>query len=36
MNALEGLDGITVHLNSAVDGKKELPEKLQPLGFHVG
>jgi len=36
MNALKRLDGSTVHLDSAVDGKKELPERLQPLGFHVG
>jgi hypothetical protein len=36
MNALKRLDGITVHLDSAVDGKKKSPERFQPLGFHVG
>jgi hypothetical protein len=35
MNALERLDDITVHLNSAVDSIKELPERFEPLGFHV-
>jgi hypothetical protein len=36
MNALERLDDITVHLDSAVDRIKELPERFEPLGFHVG
>jgi hypothetical protein len=36
MNALERLDDITVHLDSAVDSIKELPERFEPLGFHVG
>ena len=36
MNALERLDDITVHLNSAIDSIKELPERFEPLGFHVG
>jgi hypothetical protein len=31
MNALERLDGITVHLDSAVDSKKELRSDLSHL-----
>jgi virulence-associated protein VapD len=36
MNALERLDDTTVHLESAVDSMKELPERFEPLGFHAG
>jgi hypothetical protein len=36
MNVLERLDNITVLLDGAIDSKKELPEGMKPLGFHVG
>jgi hypothetical protein len=36
MNALERLNCIRVHLDGAIDSRKELPEGFEPLGFHVG